>query len=231
MIKNVLMLSAIMMAVVGFGTCPDLRADVSQDFILSVGNGSIAATGSGPYGTITITGVGSGPTFTSWKVAASSSTGYVYGDHNIVDLNVASGAGNVTNLQVTAFAPSTNSGSFSIDTTGGDNVDGFGTFSLRISDGNGFSAPYTSFTLTFNTANAVTLSNLLGANGQGARVAAHIAPASNTACTGYAGDAGTSTDTTVDSNCTPTPEPNSLVLLFASGLFGLLVLVGRRVIV
>jgi hypothetical protein len=49
-------------------------------------------------------------------------------------------------------------------------------------------------------------------------IAAHMALATNTACTGFAADGGSSTDTTVAPECTSVPEPGSLVLLGA-GLF------------
>src|SRR5262249_6080338 len=150
-------------------------------------------------------------TFTSWKVEATGQNNFVFGDHQILDLNVASGAGTVSNLQVVAFLPSTTSGIFSLGGSG--NVDGFGVFSVTIDDGSGFSAPYTSFTLTFSTGSAVTVGNLLTATGQGAKIAAHMALATNLACTGYAGDGGSSTSTSTDNpSCVvSTPEPNSLV--------------------
>jgi hypothetical protein len=74
---------------------------------------------------------------------------------------------------------------------------------------------------------------LLLANSNGATVAAHMALGTNTACTGFAANTGATAPTGPPDNpaCVATPEPNSLVLLLASGLFGGLVFVGRRLTV
>jgi hypothetical protein len=156
------------------------------------------------------------------------------GDGGIIALNINSAAG--------AFAlgaasncvhvgGNTTCGTFT--DVGAQNNDGFGSFNHRINDSPGFSNPYTTFTLAFTTANAVTNKTgnggLLTPTTKGANISSHIAPGANTACTGYVADAGNNQSPNDNSACgTVTPEPNSLALLLASGLFGMFVVVGRR---
>ena len=110
------------------------------------------------------------------------------------------------------------------------NNDGFGSFAFIVDDGPGFSGGgYPVVTFRFTTANAITgslVSNLLTVNNQGALVSAHMALASNTACTGYAANAGTNTGSgpSTDPACVSTPEPNSLATA-GIGVLGLLLLV------
>ncbi|HET9131448.1 MAG TPA: hypothetical protein VFO86_10895, partial [Terriglobia bacterium] len=58
---------------------------------------------------------------------------------------------------------------------------------------------------------------------------AHMAPTSNTACTGYAANAGRNdaSGPTTSEPCVATPEPNSLSTA-GIGMIGLLLLLGGR---
>jgi len=244
--KKVCMLSLVAATLFAFGLPPSALANVSATFTLNVGNPNLASQGSGAYGTVTVTGTGAGTTATSWTVTAQGLNGFVFGGAQIINLNFSGSPGTINGviptsgtagavpIIATALSCTDAAGNLrtcgTFSTNGSNNADGFGSFSLSIDNGSGFSAPYSSFTLTFTTGNSVSLA----ANGSGATVAAHMARASTASqCTGYAANAGTSSGETVSSGCSSTsiPEPNSLVLLLASGIVGALAVFVRRVIV
>ena len=186
---------------------------------LTSANPNLATQGSGPYGQYDIAYGLSSCTSScdSFTVTMTGLNNFVFGDSMITDLNLSSAAGAGT------YVPG--SGTISLTQDSGGNVDGFGTFNfilgLSSGAGSGFSTGgYSSFSFTFTTANAVSLSDLLTVNGNGGNVAAHMALASNTACTGYASNGTESSGTTVDNSaCVPqnVPEPGTLAL-FAAGL-------------
>jgi PEP-CTERM motif len=166
--------------------------------------------GAGPYGQFDITGSG-----TSYHVVATGLNGFVFGDGNIADLNLSAAAGAGTLTAGSGTIPLTQQ-------AGGGQVDGFGNFNFVLDDGPGFSTPHPTFSFDFTTANSVTLATLLAPNNQGAEAAGHLALATNTACTGFAADAGTSSGGVDNSACTSTrvPEPASLAI-FGTALAGL----------
>lgn len=184
---------------------------------LTSANPNLATQGSGPYGQYDIVyGLQSCmSSCDSFNVTMTGLNNFVFGDSRITDLNLSSTAGPGT-LQ---------SSSISLTQGNSGNVDGFGTFNfilgLSSGAGSGFSTGgYSSFWFTFTTTNSVSLSNLLTVNDNGGDVAAHMALATNTACTGYASNGTETSGTTVDNSaCVPqnVPEPGALAL-FAAGL-------------
>jgi PEP-CTERM motif-containing protein len=176
--------------------------------VLDNANPDLATQGAGPYASIDIEAVDAN-TFTA---TITGLNGFVFGDSNIVDLNLSVAATLEPNANLTQ------------DTNGGNQVDGFGTFSFILNDGAGFSSPFTSLTFTFDTAVDTTLANLLALNADGSSVAAHMALGTNTACTGFAADGPNSGGTVGNTTaCVPggttnppgetVPEPGTLVLL------------------
>jgi len=191
---------------------------------LDVANANLFTQGSGPYASFTIAGVSGGngsTTFTRFHVSATGLNSFVFGDGNIFDLNLLD-----TPMLVSGscdFSPC------SQDTSNG-SVDGFGKMNLKIDDGAGFSStglPTLSF--DFTTSVAEITQNLLVplSDDVGASAAAHMALSSNTACTGFAGNAGTNgMGTNSDTgNCVAVPAPlvgHGILALLAIGgvLFG-----------
>ena len=191
---------------------------------LTVANPDLATQGPGPYASYTITGIGTGPTFTEFEVTASGLNGFVFGDGGVFALNLNTtdtGAGalcaNNTQAGCTTGGPSPSD----LTLTSAGNEDGFGSFDFKLNDGSGFSSPVSSLTFDFTTAMAVSGANLLLATSEGASVAGHMALSTNTPCSGFAANGGTSSDTpSGNPACTAVPAPvigHGLLVLLAIG--------------
>lgn len=187
------------------------RAD---SITLTIGNADLATQGAGPYATFafTYTAIAGG---TQVSVTATGLNGFVFGDHQIIDLNLSSAAGTVSNFSGTGLTLA----------TGSNQVDGFGKFNFILNDGSGFSTGgYSALTFSFDVSGTVSsYSQLLTTNGT-ASAAAHMALSTNTACTGYAGNGGTQGEGTVgESACTSTsvPDGGMTLMLFGGALVGL----------
>jgi len=205
-----------------FALAPNAQAD---SFQLTVANPDLFSQGAGPYGQITVEKVGN--TGMVWSVSATGLNDFVFGSVGSIALNVnLSNAGSVTLSSSPACSMSP------CASAGAGNNDGFGTYTFRVNDGPGFSTGgYSAVTFQFTTSNAVAdVAHLLIANDHGATVSAHMALASNTACTGYAANSGRNdaSGPTDSAPCVSTPEPSSLAT-GGIGMIGLLLLLsGRR---
>ncbi len=210
-------LSLVAAAFLVFGLPSSARAidtctqDLSTGLIcLTVPNVDLATQGAGPYGKFQISG-----SAMSWSVLATGLNNFVFGDGGALGLNF-----NVTNTGTVTFNSAGSTSGFS--SAGAGNEDGFGSFNFRVHDGAGFSSPRTAFTIAFTTANSLSLADLLTVTSKNAVGAAHMALATNTACTGFAGSTGANAQSGSSTNtaCTAVPEPTTL-LLVGSGLVGL----------
>jgi ABC-type transport system substrate-binding protein len=221
--QKIIVVSLFVVALLAFALAPNAQAD-SISYTLTVANPDLFSQGAGPYGTITVSNVGINGMV--WLVSATGSNNFVFGATGTIALNVnLANAGTVT-LQPFPFCTLTPC------TQGGPgNNDGFGTFTFIVNDGPGFSnGGYPSVSFLFTTSNSVSsVSNLLMANDRGATVSAHMALASNTACTGFTADAGRNDASGPSQNpaCVSTPEPSSLAT-GGIGMIGLLLLLGSR---
>jgi hypothetical protein len=222
--KKTVVVSLFVLTLLAFAVAPTAQAD-SIIYQLSVANPDLSSQGAGPYGSVTISNVDL--TGKLWSVTATGSNGFVFGSVGAMALNV-----NIANAGIVSLSGGTCSMSPCAQDVAGHN-DGFGTFSFIVNDGPGFSTGgYTSVSFQFTTANAISgnlVSNLLIANSNGSTVSAHMAPTSNTGCTGYAADAGRNdaSGPTQSAPCVATPEPNSLATA-GIGMIGLLLLLGSR---
>jgi len=180
---------------------------------LTVANANLATQGSGPYANFSITGQGAGPTFNDFQVTATGIDSFVFGGINVFDLNLSATAGAGT-LCTTAACLAFNSSFLSSGGVGV--VDGFGLFNFTLNNDPGFSTPHPSLQFEFTTANLVSEANLLATTTQGASVGGHMALSTNTACTGFAANGGSSAGGVDNPACTSVPgvpEPGSLALL------------------
>jgi hypothetical protein len=190
---------------------------------LNIANANLATQGAGPYATFSFTYTPIAGGGTTVGVTATGLHNFVFGDHLIIDLNLSSTAGTVSNFQNAA-------GILTVACVPGSaspcpaQVNGFGNFNFVLDDGPGFSSGgYSTLTFTFNVSGTVSsIANLLASNGT-ASAAAHMALATNTACTGYAANGGTQGEGSVDnSSCVaPTPDGGMTVMLLGGALVGL----------
>ena len=224
--QKIVVVSLFVMTLLTFAIAPDAHAD-SIPYTLTVANPDLSTQGAGPYGTITVSSVGA--TGMVWSVAATGLNNFVFGSTGTIALNVnLANAGTVTlsSSPACSMSPCTQGGS--------GNNDGFGTFTFIVNDGPGFSnGGYASVSFQFTTSNVVSsVSNLLIANDHGATVSAHMALASNTACTGYTANGGRNDGSGPSQNpaCVSTPEPSSLAT-GGIGMIGLFLLLGSRRVV
>jgi hypothetical protein len=208
-----------------FALAPNAQAD-SITYQLTVANPDLFSQGPGPYASVTVASVGT--TGMVWSVSATGLNNFVFGSVGSMALNVnLANAGSVT----LASSPACSMSPCAQDAAG--HNDGFGTFSFIVNDGPGFSnGGYSTVSFQFTTENAIAgrlVSNLLIANSNGSTVSAHMALASNTACTGYAANAGTNdaSGPSTSEPCVSTPEPSSLAT-GGIGMIGLLMLLGGR---
>jgi hypothetical protein len=221
--QKIIVVNLFVVTLLAFALAPNAQAD-SISYSLTVANPDLFSQGAGPYGTITVSNVGINGMV--WLVSAAGSNNFVFGATGTIALNVnLANAGTVT-LQpfpLCSLTPCTQ--------VGPGNNDGFGTFTFIVNDGPGFSnGGYPSVSFLFTTSNSVSsVSNLLMANDRGATVSAHMALASNTACTGFTADAGRNDASGPSQNpaCVSTPEPSSLAT-GGIGMIGLLLLLGSR---
>jgi hypothetical protein len=191
---------------------------------LSVANPNLATQGSGPFGSVTIAGVGTGSTFNEFEVTATGSNNFVFGDSSILGLNLSTAAGTGTLCLTNGGNCTTGAPTITLSQAAAGQVDGFGNFNFVVDDGAGFSSPHSNFSFDFTTSNAVTAANLLALNSDNADKVAHMALATNTACTGFAANTGATKPSGSPDNsaCTAVPAPlighGILVLLAISGV-------------
>jgi hypothetical protein len=230
--KKAFGIGVVVVALVIFGLCSNALAD-TQTISLNIANANLSTQGAGPYASVVISDSVTNMATTTFTVTATGDNSFVFGDHSILDLNLSSSAGTGTLTQsscvFTLAKGGTVTGATACSQGSSGNVDSFGNFNFVVDDGSGFSTGgYTILSFTFTTSTAVTLANLLTSNST-AEVAAHMALSTNTACTGYAGNAGTQGQGgPSDSSCTVAATEPGAVTLLGSGLLGVAVVLGRR---
>src|SRR5262245_49841200 len=220
---------AVVLILSDFSATPAL-ADTSE-FNLVVGNATIAGSGAtSPYVHVKVEVTTSG----NATITFTAQSSYLMIDSGAIALNV-NGTFSISGTTgfVDSHGVSINPNSNSCDLTqhsGGCQVDCFGNFNLVLYNGVWIDQGMTSLIVTLSGGSwGTSASSVLAANGNGTKAASHIAVRDG--CTGYVGDASnvTTPPASTGDSCVSTPEPNSLVLLLASGLFGALIVLGRRV--
>jgi hypothetical protein len=221
--QKTVVISLFVMALLAFAMTPNAQAD-SITYTLTVANPDLFSQGAGPYGTVTVSSVGL--TGMVWLVTATGSNKFVFGSTGTFALNVNLANAGTVILQPFPFcsmSPCTQAGP-------GTN-DGFGSFTFIVNDGPGFSnGGYANVSFVFTTSSVVSsVSDLLIANEHGATVSAHMALATNPACTGFTADAGRNDASGPSQNpaCVSTPEASSLET-GGIGVIGLLLWLGSR---
>jgi len=196
---------------------------VLPTYNLTVANPDLATQGSGPYASVSITGIGAAPatTFREFEVTATGLNNFVFGDSSVFNLNLSSAAGAGTLCLTNGGLCTTGAPSITLTQASAvNNVDGFGPMNFQLNDDPGFSTPHSSLTFDFTTANAVAVTALLSPNSNNTDTVAHMALSTNTACTGFAGDGNKPTGSSTNSSCTAVPAPligHGVVVLLAIG--------------
>jgi len=170
-------LAAVLIGIAGLGL-QQAKADAFTSS-LNVGNPDLTPFGSGPYGSVLVTLDATGTIAT---IAFTAAAGYEFVDGSAAAVNLSSGT-YIQGSLVDAVAGAT------VDTTSGQQVDGFGKFNLTVNNGNSsLGVTFISFQVSGSWASAadvLALNPLYDA-------AAHIRPLLNnpTGLTGYAGETG-----------------------------------------
>ena len=181
-------------------------SQVSADsitFNLGVPNAGLAPFPT-PYGTVGVNRTSTTAATITFNGLTTGGFTYSFGAAQAIDVNV-----NATTFTVSVPIPASTD-----DVPVAGNVSSFGNFNVTFDNSDGFSDRFStgSFDLTNTSGTWATASDVLLANSDGFRAAAHIfvtATSCTGACvTGFAGDGGLA----------PTPEPATLLLLGSSML-------------
>lgn len=199
-------LSAVLVAVALLWTAV-AASQVSADsitFNLGVPNAGLAPFPT-PYGTVGVNRTSTTAATITFNGLTTGGFTYFFGAAQAIDVNV-----NATTFTVSVPIPASTD---NVPVAG--NVSSFGNFNVTFDNSDGFSDRFStgSFDLTNTSGTWATASDVLLANSDGFRAAAHIfvtaTSCGNEACvTGFAGDGGLA----------PVPEPATLLLLGSSML-------------
>jgi hypothetical protein len=163
----------------------------ADTFSLGLGNPDISGY-PGPYAEVAVNLVGSTASVT-FSALDSSPWHYLFGDGGSVALNVNGSF--VVSGMTWSGQPQLNPSAPSLFVDGAGNEDGWGTFNLRISNNGGFKEAVKTLSFTLTGGSWSSASDVLTANANGAKAAAHIFVANsdwtNTGVTGFAADGGT----------------------------------------
>ena len=180
-------------------------SQVSADsitFNLGVPNAGLAPFPT-PYGTVGVNRTSTTAATITFNGLTTGGFTYFFGQNNALDVNV-----NAATFTLGLTTPASLD-----DVHGSGNVSAFGVFNLTLDNSPGFANRFStgSFDLTNASGTWASASDVLVANSDGFRAAAHIVVTATScgdaACvTGFAGDGGLA----------PTPEPATLLLLGSS---------------
>lgn len=185
---------------------PSASAD-SIGFDIAVPNAGLAPF-PGPYAHVDVNRTSTTTAIITFTGLTTGGFTYTFGAVSAIDVNVNAATFTVGVPSVATLAP---------DPPGSGNVSSFGVFNVTLDNSDGFTDrfPTVNFGITATSGTWASASDVLLANTDGFRAAAHIfvtaASCGSEACiTGFAGDGGLA----------PVPEPATL-LLVASSLLGL----------